>query len=1163
MNGPVGRDTLLGTIVAAGFIIAAGAAAIWYFTVGRATQKPFASSEVIADFNVGLAALDVEDNERALQALESAVKHQQDEPALWADLAIAQLRLNKLSDARQSLDRALQLAPQSRELELLNAELLSHSGQVEEAIQQLQELHQRWPENIAATYSLVTLLGQIRSSDADTRRLQLLTEILTHRPDNLLALTEKARVAAALQDEPALQSVLEVLESDRYQWPDPLQQQLDKAKQAAGKQDFRQAALAMTFFQNLLKPRSEFQQSLTDLGNQSAASVGTPVREFLRLATPAVEAAAADTQVTFAREMPGPDEPQRPQRVWAVEHPGERSTALITLAGGQLHFSQSVRFPFPGSADVATRSSLCATDLNFDFQQDVVAAGDDGVHACLGNKDGTYKSQPISLGDQARKIAWRGVWSLDIDADGDMDLLLSDRQTQLRWIRNNGDMTFEEMPDFIDAQQVVDVKFADLDNDGDVDLATLDTSGSLVLWRNDRNGVYASLRVAGKPRAAMAVGDVNRDGQFDLVSITASGELLSASLDSDSKWNESALASSSLSSDSASLKPDADVFLAVADIDNNGASDVVVSAAAKVEIWLREPSGDLVRVTPRINMTATALADLGKDGLLDLVGMLDAGGRFATNESKAGYGWQEIEPMANPNAGDKRINSFGIGGRVDMRAGNVVQAALIGSPRVHFGLGKQHAADLVRIVWPNGTSQAEFDFGQSSVFVANQRLKGSCPWIFTYDGKGYRFVKDFIWRSPLGLRINAQTTAGVTQTKDWVKIAGDELAARDGRYSVRITAELWETHFFDHVSLLSVDHPRDVSVLVDERFVPTQMPDHRVIAATHPQPLKDLQDDQGNRLDDRLCANDAVYADQFELGGYQGVASEHSVQFTLPPDVSTERQVLIVGRGWIYPTDSSLNVAIAQGDAERPFGLVLESKDTDGRWQVVHDNLGFPAGKNKEIVIEIPRDALMASREFRLRTNMEIYWDSLRWCYAVPDAKPRVAELKTETADLRYRGFSRLQPVDRRKPDTPIYEVAATEQQWLDLEGYYTRFGDVRELLAAIDDRYVIMNAGDELHFDFEMTDSPPEGWQRDFILVGDGWVKDGDFNTTFSQTVEPLPAHADAEYGPMAPLARDPIYRQHADDWIKYHTRYVTPRHFTGKLWKSAERLTSGEASQ
>ena len=76
--------------------------------------------------------------------------------------------------------------------------------------------------------------------------------------------------------------------------------------------------------------------------------------------------------------------------------------------------------------------------------------------------------------------------------------------------------------------------------------------------------------------------------------------------------------------------------------------------------------------------------------------------------------------------------------------------------------------------------QAEFDRGGDQAIVAEQRLKGSCPWVFADDGTGMRFVTDFLWRSPLGLRINAQDTAGVTQTEDWVKIRGDQLAPRDG-----------------------------------------------------------------------------------------------------------------------------------------------------------------------------------------------------------------------------------------------------------------------------------------------------------------------------------------------------------------------------------------------
>jgi hypothetical protein len=94
-----------------------------------------------------------------------------------------------------------------------------------------------------------------------------------------------------------------------------------------------------------------------------------------------------------------------------------------------------------------------------------------------------------------------------------------------------------------------------------------------------------------------------------------------------------------------------------------------------------------------------------------------------------------------------------------------------------------------------------------------------------------------------------------------------------------------------------------------------------------------------------------------------------------------------------------------------------------------------------------------------------------------------------------------------------------------------------------VDDRYVIMNAGDELRVRFPEAPAPAAGLVRDFVLVGDGWVKDGDYNTTFSRTVLPLPTHASGRYetAPRA-LEDDPVYRAHPGDWAEYHTRYVSP---------------------
>ena len=102
------------------------------------------------------------------------------------------------------------------------------------------------------------------------------------------------------------------------------------------------------------------------------------------------------------------------------------------------------------------------------------------------------------------------------------------------------------------------------------------------------------------------------------------------------------------------------------------------------------------------------------------------------------------------------------------------------------------------------------------------------------------------------------------------------------------------------------------------------------------------------------------------------------------------------------------------------------------------------------------------------------------------------------------------------------------------------------------------MNAGDEMVLRFAAPPPPPAGWTRDFVLVGDGWVKDGDFNTANSRTVLPLPFHGMKHYGSAAEaLADDPVYQKHRDDWRRFHTRYVTAADFERGLMHVAQADT------
>ena len=102
-------------------------------------------------------------------------------------------------------------------------------------------------------------------------------------------------------------------------------------------------------------------------------------------------------------------------------------------------------------------------------------------------------------------------------------------------------------------------------------------------------------------------------------------------------------------------------------------------------------------------------------------------------------------------------------------------------------------------------------------------------------------------------------------------------------------------------------------------------------------------------------------------------------------DVPRDCPLWLVGEGWIHPTDSSINVAVGQGEQTKPQGLVLEVPTSGGGWEVARPTSGFPAGKNKTVLIDL--DGVFrpgAARRFRLRTNLEIYWDSLAIAEACP-----------------------------------------------------------------------------------------------------------------------------------------------------------------------------------
>jgi hypothetical protein len=283
---------------------------------------------------------------------------------------------------------------------------------------------------------------------------------------------------------------------------------------------------------------------------------------------------------------------------------------------------------------------------------------------------------------------------------------------------------------------------------------------------------------------------------------------------------------------------------------------------------------------------------------------------------------------------------------MEIRAGLLLQKQLITGPVVHFGLGEQTGADVVRIVWPNGAVRAEFETKADQAILAEQRLKGSCPFLFAYNGKQMQFVKDAVpWSSAIGLRINTIGTARVEATEEWYKIRGDQLVPKDGYYDLRITAELWETYYYDQLGLMVVDHPAGTDIFVDERFVipPAKL---EITAVETPHKIVRALDDNGDDVSDTVRNLDEKDSDTFGRGRYQGVTRDHFVEADLGDDVPQSGPLYLIAHGWMHPTDSSVNAAISQGNNQPARPLSSEVPDGKGGWIVAKPNLGFrPVGK--------------------------------------------------------------------------------------------------------------------------------------------------------------------------------------------------------------------------
>ncbi len=1111
-------------------------------------------------FQVGEAAADTDQPELARTRLTEAIALVPQEPAAYADRGLLELRLNQLDAAGRDLAEAHRLAPENAEIEAMLGHLDRARGKFAAAADHFRKALASRPDDLPVLYALARTVEQEAGPDVDADYQRLIERGLKVDPTNLRLLRDRASVAIRRGDRSSLADTLAAYRRLAPGWDKEAVAALDRLqKKAVGPLD-ESLLNDLDALDNLLKPEPGYVRSARAVDPDQKA-VGELMSGFVRLAPVRPTPAPPDLGLSYGPPTPLGDARGDvvlpvwldPQGVPAVFVASAKEVRRADAAGPAL--------PFPAAPKAVppTADGVLAFVWNNDLRPDLLFAGAGGLRFFQGGEGGTFTDVTAKTGLPTDVLGddYYGVWATDFEADGDLDVIAAQRSGPVRVLRNNGDGTWKVLEPFAGVTDVSAFARADFDNDGAPDAAFIDARGKLFVFANERMGLFRARPLpddlpGSGPFLALAVADVNDDGVLDLIALRGDGSVLRLSdKDKGRGWDVTVIARWDKVPAGA---PPGSVRLLAADLDNNGAVDLLVSGQSAAAAWLADGQGKFTALPASVPARVFAAVDRTGDGYPDLLAV-DRDGRSVQYDARPTKGYHSV--VVRPRGalgvprGDSRINSFGVGGTVEVRTGRLVQKVPIAGPEVRLGIGEAKEAQVVRVDWPNGTFQVEFEADPGKPLVADQRLKGSCPFLFAHDGTGVKFVTDLLWSSPLGMYINGQDQGGAVQTTDWVKVRGDQLAERDGYYDLRINANLWETHFIDHAALKVVDHPPGTEVFVDERFSLTPVVP-KVYVTTPPRPVARARDDGGHDVTDVVRRVDCRYLDTFGRGVYQGLTRDHWVEVDLGDDAPATGPLYLLATGWIHPTDSSLNVAITQGRHGPPSPLVLEVPDASGGWKPAGPPLGFPAGKNKTILVRLDGiGGAGVARHFRLRTNLEIYWDALAWAPGLDDGLARTQDLAPETADLRYRGVLETTQADESSPELPNYDkVVSRRQYWRDLIGYHTRFGDVRELLAKVDDRYVILNAGDDLALRFRAPPPPPAGWRRDFVFVSDGWEKDGDFNTRFSKTVLPLPSHGQAGYAtPPGRLQDDPVYRRHPDDWRAYHTRWVTPAEFVRGL--------------
>ncbi|MBD3674162.1 MAG: CRTAC1 family protein [Planctomycetaceae bacterium] len=1022
--------------------------------------------------------------------------------------------------------------------------------------------------------------------DVSERRAAIVSAF-ERSPENIPIVINYLRFLAETQDE----KFLEVLDNSRELFVplsarvrETLPKLFDKAAEAVQAGDWKTAQTQLGFTGNLLLAEIAYTNDLNRLNPHPLEFVALDYSlEFYESARKGLSPSPSSISVTFdAQALDLETIDADVTAVGTADLTLDGTPEMIVATGTKLIV---YALPKPGEPlfelelPFAARGMIAA-DLDRDYQStrdealknvdaglfdtdlDLIVWGDDGLLLVRNDFQQSEQTPQLSLVEMSEELQNLKQVSdaqvADLDHDGDLDFTVVSGNGVSLW-SNNGNWTFADFTSFshlpdaeLNLQQITS---ADIDRNMLNDfVVTAEAEPGLFLLENNLHGRYVSRPQnlsLGKLNDVQVV-DLNRDASWDLLTLGEQGltRILGKTL-VEGGWKAGDIQSISAQS--------ADELLTW-DYNNDGLIDALTAGESGLTLYTGDVTGNLNAEPGFLRDLSGAeqvtVVDADWDGDQDLI-VLSAGKvQLVTNEGGNQNHWIDVRLRAEEIAQTprERCNMHGIGNLLELKAGGLYQCRTVSGPVTHFGLGQLTEADVLRILWTNGIPHNVLHPKADDIIFEQQQLKGSCPYLYTWDGEKFVFATDCLWASPIGLQF-AQGILAPAREWEYLKISQDQLQPKDGEYVLQMTEELWEAAYYDAVKLMVVDHPEEIDVFTNEKVGPAEIAEFEVHTARKPLIPDEVRDQQGRNILDQVRAADGIYSKTWDESYTQGLTETHWLEFSVGEYETPPSELKLFLTGWVFPTDTSLNIAISQNpEMPRPQPPMLQVPDQNGDWQTVSPYIGFPGGKTKTIVVDLTDQFLTDDYRVRIVTNMEIRWDHLFFTVDEEPGELEATELELLGANLHDRGFSKRITQPHNQPEFFDYQDVNTDPLWPPMGGNFTRYGDVSELIREGDDLQVVMGAGDEMTVRFAVPEKPlPEGWVRDFILYNIGWDKDADLNTVQGQQVEPLPFRAMNAY-PYEPEQSFPDTPRHQQYLREYQTRHQTRPAFRTEIrdWNS-----------